>query len=263
MNTFLLALWYVMIATRLFCLIRIINRKLAPRYPVLTATLAAGTLQSFALIYALWTAGQPGYLATWLSAQPLTIGLRAALAIEVLVRICYHFQGIRWFGLGLASLLGCVAIGISAATGRLIPAGWEHAAAALVRAGRYEALALFAFLCMLALFFMQFPRVRSNVLRHLIITTTFFGTAVAAGALIELGRSSYGHALAYQLFSVGGSLLCFGAWSLTLTPAGEQWSVPERLTPEAVDAIDRQYIDLGRRVRALAKSAVAGKGDPE
>ena len=256
----LLAIWIAEVAAGGLCLIALYRRRLTGAYPFVCGYLAFGFLRSSWLL-PLWIAQHyTAYSTIWRATQPLLIAAYALMVLEAIFAQASHFPKIGWFagtlcgGFTVISAVICLyAANVAIAPSFVSEVAW------LAKYYTYLCFSVLAFSRLL--FWLARPEMRPNVRRHLAILLSFFAFSGLSATLVATfqGKASAPAVIAGQLLTVANPLVCYAAWTVCLTKAGQQFEpMPYRAyTPEELEPDWTLITALGRAARQALRKATA------
>ncbi|MBV9771347.1 MAG: hypothetical protein JOZ32_17385 [Bryobacterales bacterium] len=238
-------LWVLCLSAQALLIGFILQRKLLRAYPFFVAFLSVDLGCSLVLINIPYIS--PAYAATFRVCQVLAAVLQLGMAGELFERLCCHFRQFRGmspfrfymatFLLVLTGLL-CLAVfpSVPARYPQLLVVWFERWETAVL------AITLALFWWVLRRFLGLKPQMRSNVLAHGTILTTYYAVSAVSDALMLVAQSTAG-VRAVNLGMLTGMLGCFVAWMIYLRRDGERLLPELPVSPEAL-----AYSRLWRRI---------------
>lgn len=219
-------------AAGIFALFRLFGTGVHRSYPWFAVYLGAAALQCFG-----WLAGGPRdrmYAIVWGVSTAVLLGLRIVVVIELWCKLAAHprvamiSRSFTWMVLVLA---GAVAAASGLDSLKFHGQSPQRLAFyCLSIASRYSGSALCVICSSLALFAVLFPRgIATNVVRHGLLLTAYFGTIAAGFLAMNFFRGSA--PLVGALLS-GSSAGLYVLWGLLLTEPGECVKIPAGAQPE-------------------------------
>ncbi len=205
------------------CLVVLLKRHLANRYPFLTGYLLFQLGHSTWLLPMWIRADYAGYSRGWHIAQPFVIVSYALLVFEGIYVQARHHRKIGIFTIvmcggfaAIAALVCLYSVGISVPS-LISEMAWFT---------KYYTLLCFWVLGFSRiLFHFPFPRMRPNVRRHALILMGLFGGTAAWAILISaFGTNSRAVTWPCQILALSTPLACYIAWIHYLRPSGEEFT---------------------------------------
>ena len=247
MTPLILALWYTSIAVSLLCLAMLVYRRLALRYPGLSALLVT-SLAGSGYLLAVWLSGQGNgaYCRAWSRAQPFAVAANAIVALDAFWAMA-KFRKTGSFGVALVTVFaGLSALAVWSTVNLVVP-GFNPA---MVTARYYGAIC-FGFLLLSVLFWRSSP-MRANARWYVRILIVYF-----AGEVLTFNLMFVVNTPAVRAANMLVSMVCYALWAVKMVPAGEAF------TP-AMTAEEREllFIEAERKVgmiRELRKHARKGR----
>jgi hypothetical protein len=261
-------LWWSSIGADVLALIALLSRELHRRFPVFVLFLLAYLSADLILKFIPGPATRI-YALAWMSSKPVILILWVLIVLELFRLVREHYPGIGAFALTL--LLAALAIASVVAILSLGPDAkgidWHRPALQLsVLLNRYVATVLTFFLFALAVFFHYYHApIRPNVLRHAYILAGYFSVQATAMFLTNLiGATTADTSRLAGAFGTDpmtrinrglmiGSIGCFFAWAFLLTKRGERLPSSPRISPKALEMIERRDRELLEILRWLRR----------
>ena len=211
MTPLILALWYTSIAVSLLCLAMLVYRRLALRYPGLSALLVT-SLAGSGYLLAVWLSGQGNgaYCRAWSRAQPFAVAANAIVALDAFWAMA-KFRKTGSFGVALVTVFaGLSALAVWSTVNLVVP-GFNPA---MVTARYYGAIC-FGFLLLSVLFWRSSP-MRMNArwyVRGLLVSS--------AGGTLTYNLLFVWNTPALRAASMLPAIICYALWAIKMVPAGE------------------------------------------
>jgi hypothetical protein len=250
----ILVLWWTSIFLQVAVCARVIQLRLAGRYPLFSAYIGALAVESVILLQALHR--HSGYRKTWVITRAVLLCLEFLAVLEIFRRWSTCYPGIGKFGQGLLIVLLVSATGFSVAS---VPiswssTGWTLATYIMGVANRAVQTGLAAFLLLMLGFFVKFGGpVPPNLKRHTWAMTAFISANTVGYFLLTSGSGMLGAVGNVLLPAVSSGSLIY--WIFVIRGAGEQMPVVPDNSAQWAEAeeLNRQlltYADSFKQSRA-------------
>ncbi len=211
MSETILDLRCLSIAVQSACLVTLVRRHLAQRYPVFWAFLL------LSMAHSVWSLDRSfsGYVGDSSAFRWVLVAGYAAVAIEACMAQARHFRSLFSFTIGamVAFVVLCAALGAT-----ICLTGPE-----ILRDGGPVMLMCLACCVLLILstaFFSTFPvAMRPNVRWHVLILELLLASEAVSTGLASIGSSDW--RLVAEFVAAAGPLACYVLWTVKLVPAGE------------------------------------------
>jgi hypothetical protein len=196
---------YANLLAQAACLVALLRRRLARRYPVFCVFLFFGLVSSAWALYRDETA-----VGGW-----LLVALYGAVAIEACVAQARHFRSLFSFAVGAIVVFAVLS---AALAGTIAFIGTD------ILFGRGPLVLMSTASCILLMlstaFFSTFPvTMRSNVRWHVLILQILLASGAVATGLGSVESPEW--RLAAQVFGASSGLICYLLWTVKLVPSGE------------------------------------------
>jgi hypothetical protein len=222
------------------------------RYPLFTALVIAGVLQSLIAMFAPIPVRSRAYWWLWVCIEPVLITIQLFAVREACIRLRSAYPKIGKFGQSVPewSFLAAVFVVVASAFLELrrVDWAWPTLSIAFLLERSLSAIPA-ATLVLITLFTLPVRRpIAPNLRRHILILTAYLGTGVLVWELTGMRALS---TAAGSMLLIGASTFWFLLWIVALRKGGDVAPRPGPISPEDADEAKRSLRDLDRHIRQL------------
>jgi hypothetical protein len=247
MTPLILAIWYTSIGVRLLLMAALVRRRLALRYPGLSAFLLISLAVSGYML-AVWASGRGmrAYCFAWTSVQPFEVASNAILALDAFWAMT-KFRNTGSFGLALVTVFaGLSALAVWSTMHLTVP-GFNPA----MVADRYYTAICLGFLLLSVLFWRPSP-MRPNARWYVRILLVYF-----AGDVLTYNLYFVANTPAVRAMGLLVSMVCYALWAIKMVPAGEAFT--PAMTEQEYELLFIEAEEMAGVVGGVRKHARKGR----